>query len=228
MKNIITKLKYIIVLLPIIIFTSCNDQITDFGFDGSISGKIVDQSGNIVSGDITSSDFRVLAHGERDDIPMELRVKGDGTFANTHLYPQAYQVWVDGPVISSEEVTADLDGGNAVTLDFIVTPFLSIPPPQVNGSATSSEVSLSYSITENQGHVVELRQIYASTVPHPTNTTGTGSHWHTQTVVMDENEGIVTITGLQPDTQYFIRIGARAEGASARNFSDQTIVTTTP
>jgi uncharacterized lipoprotein YehR (DUF1307 family) len=41
--------------------TGCEDVITDFGFDGAISGRIVDQAGNIVPGDITSTNLSVKA-----------------------------------------------------------------------------------------------------------------------------------------------------------------------
>ncbi|MFH5834158.1 hypothetical protein [Halalkalibaculum sp. DA384] len=217
---------YIIAVLLILIMTSCEGRVTDFGYNASISGQVLDQSGNIVSGDITSASFSVQALGEQDELPMELRINGDGTYANTKLYPQSYTVWLEGPIISSQEITVDLSDGGDVTHDFTVTPFLTIPPPELNSSATSSEVSVSYSVRENEGHVAELIEVYVSTVAYPTHTTGSGTGWHTQTEEMNENEGTVTVSGLEPGTQYFIRIGARAEDANTRNFSDQITVTT--
>ena len=38
--------------------------------------------------------------------------------------------------------------------------------------------------------------------------------------------GMTTITGLISKTKYYIRIGAKADGASYQNFSEQLIITT--
>src|SRR5690554_1939072 len=109
MKTI--EIIFVITLASIMVITSgCDDTVTDFGFDGRISGMITDPSGNRVSGDVTTSTLIVYALGQYDKEPMEIRVKGDGTYANTHLYPQVYTLWVEGPVISAEEVQVDLTG----------------------------------------------------------------------------------------------------------------------
>src|SRR5690606_33953181 len=78
---------------------SCKDEdIVDFGFDGSIAGTLKDPQGNVVPGSITSANFVVRALGQGDQVTTDMRIKGDGTFANTKLYPKPYKVWVAGPV----------------------------------------------------------------------------------------------------------------------------------
>src|SRR5690625_704978 len=87
MKNTIHFALLIIVLFTIL---SCDDSITDFGHDGEISGRVLDQNGNIISGDITNVNLVVNLIAEGEDIPIEIRVKGDGTYLNSNLYPQVY------------------------------------------------------------------------------------------------------------------------------------------
>lgn len=228
MKNISFKCVAIF-LVVITAIVGCNDPITDFGFNGNLSGEIVDQStGNNLPGDITSGNFVVNALGEEDEVSMVMRVKGDGTFANSALYPQFYEVWVEGPFIESptERISIDLTGGKEVFQSFEVTPFLNIAPPEINGSPSSSEMMINYNILGNEGHTAQVREVYCSTVGHPTASTGSGPGWHTVTVELSEDQGQETITGLEPSTKYFIRIGARASEASAMNYSEQIIVTT--
>lgn len=218
-----------LLLLLIIIMTSgfgCDDgRITDWGFDGQISGQLLDQNGNIVSGDITIAALTVFALGEEDDLPIQIRVQGDGSFANTHLFPQSYSVWVEGPVDAPDPVTVDLTG-DPVQHDITVTPFLTIPPPVTVGSPATNEVTVSYQIIENQGNIVNDGRIYVSTVSYPSQSTGSGGHFHTIQETMDENVGEVTVTGLEADTKYYIRVTARAEGTTDWNLSDQTIIET--
>jgi hypothetical protein len=160
---------------------------------------------------------------------MVMRVKGDGTFANSALYPQFYEVWVEGPFIESptERVSIDLTGGKEVFFQaFELTPFLNIAPPEISGNPSSSELMINYNISGNEGHTAQVREVYCSTVGHPTASTGSGPGWHTVAVELTGDQGLETISGLEPGTKYFIRVGARASGASAINYSEQIIVTT--
>jgi hypothetical protein len=222
------KINYIIpaFLCLLIIGSACNEPITEFGFDGGIYGKIVDQSGNIVAGDITSGGFIVNALGEEDEVAMIMRVKGDGTFANLKLFPKKYTVRVEGPVFPIDEVAIDLTGNQQVEHNFTVTPFLTIAPPTLNGTPTATEIKVNYSITENNGKTASTREVYCSNIPYPNASTGSGPYYSTVKVTLSANSGVATITGLQTGTRYFIRVGAKANGASAFNYSDQLIVTT--
>ncbi len=123
----------------------------------------------------------------------------------------------------------DLTGGKIVTKDFQVTPLLTIPPPVLNGNPASTEIMVDYNITGNAGNTPNLREIYCSTVSWPTRTTGTGTvggGYFTKTTTVDTDQGTATITGLEPNTKYFIRVGARADGQTLFNHSEQITVTT--
>ncbi len=226
----INFIKVISVLLVsgILYFTGCNEPIYDFGYDGHLTGKIVDNNGNLVSGDIKTATFTIKALGERDVVSTDMRIKADGTYDNTKLYPQSYKVWLVGPFIGgkTDTVVVDLTGGKSVVKDFTVTPLLTIPAPVLSGSPTSTEIKVDYNIIGNGGNTPNLREIYCSTVSWPTRTTGTGGTFTTQTVTATTNQGIATFSGLKPGTRYFIRIGARANGQSLFNHSDQLSVST--
>jgi len=198
----------------------CDEAITDYGFTGQISGRILDQAGNIVSGDITTTDMTVYVLGELDTEPIPIRVKGDGTYTNIHLYPQKYKVWLVGPVANASEYNVDLTG-SPVVQDFTVTPYLTIPPPSVVGSPTANEVTVNYSITENAGYTAVVRNIYVSTVSYPGQSTGSGAYWQTIKKAVNANQGTETITGLKANTTYYIRVEARADGTNMFNLSDQ-------
>jgi hypothetical protein len=213
-------------LLLLIIASGCNKPITDFGFDSGISGKMVDASGKIVAGDITSGGFVVEALGENDVTAMVIRVKGDGTFKMNNLYPKPYKLTVVGPVVAVAPVNVDLSGGKIAEQDFVVTPFLTVPAPTLSGSATSTQISVNYSIVPNGTYTSATREVYCSTIPYPNASTGSGPYYTTTKVTLPANQGTAVITGLTAGTKYFIRVGAKATGASAFNYSDQIIVTT--
>jgi hypothetical protein len=222
--------KYFAIILSAGLFglASCNDPIYEFGFDGELSGKIVDAQGNLVSGDIKLATFAVQARGyrsedDREDVDMILRIKNDGTYANTRLYPQYYDVRLVGPFYESPTaaVKVDLTGNKNVLKDFQVTPFLSIPPPTISGNPTSTQVVVNYNIIPNGDRAPNLREVYVSTISWPTRTTGSGGTYQTVTATVTANQGTATISGLKPNTNYFIRVGARAAGQNLFNHSTQ-------
>lgn len=218
----------IIIIALLISLTSCNESIYDFGFDGQLTGMVIDGNGNPVSGDVKLATYAVKALGDLDMVPMVLRIKGDGSYANTKLYPQSYEVSLEGPFIESptDPVTIDLTGGRAVSHDFQVTPFLAIATPGIAGNPTSTSVTVNYSITPNGGNTPDLREVYVSTVSWPTRTTGNGAGYRTETIAVTDNQGAAEVSGLEPGKTYFVRVGARAEGQDLFNHSEQISFTT--
>ena len=204
---------------------SCEETITEFGFDGSISGTVKDASGKIVPGDITSNNLVVKALGHGDKVSVDMRVKGDGTFQNTKLNPVMTKVWISGPVFPLDTVFLNLADKNIVIQDFVVVPFLTIAPPVIAGSPNATSVSINYTITGNNGKTASKRQIFTSTVPYPTSTIGSGPYYTTITTNLSDDSGNVTVNGLTSGTKYYLRVGAQASGAGY-NYSEQIIFTT--
>jgi len=193
--NALTIKKISILALMAVYITSmsaCDEIVEDFGFDGQISGMIVDQNGNPVSGDASNPAFTVFVLGEEDRVPLELRVNGDGSFANLHLYPQSYDIWIEGPVDGPDpgEMVMDLSGAPVVQ-DITVTPFLTVSQPTVNVSG--GELQINFEINPSQGHVVEERVVLVSTVAKVGVNTGNGPRWQTREVALDANSGTATV-----------------------------------
>jgi hypothetical protein len=206
--------------------TNCERGVTEFGFDAAISGTIKDQTGNVVPGTTTGNTLSVQVLGATDKVATVIRIKGDGTYQNTKLFPSQYRIWITGPAtLVGDTVRADLSVDHVLMKDLIVVPFISIKPP-VAGSTTSSSVIVNYEMTANSGKTVATREVYCSTVPYPDASIGSGPSYDTKKVTLTTNNGSATITGLAEKTRYYIRIGAQATGASGMNYSDQVSVTT--
>lgn len=207
--------------------TSCQKITTDFGNNCAISGSLKDQSGNVVAGDITSTNLSVKALGEGDIVTTDMSVSGDGTFQNTKLFGKKYRIWVTGPITMIDDtLDVDFSVNSVIVQDFTVKPFLTFNKPVIIGSPTATTVDVSYEIVENSGKVVSKREVYCSTVPFPNASTGSGPSYSTNKVTLVTNSGNVSITGLLTNTKYYIRIGAQATGATGFNYSEQIEITT--
>ena len=158
---------------------------------------------------------------------MDMRVKGDGTYQNTKLYPKNYRIWVTGPItLVDDTLRVDFTKNKEVSHDFVVTPFISLDMPVLVGSAASTTAVVSFAMTTNSGKTVSKRELYCSTNPYPNASTGNGPFFHSVKVNLTANSGSANITGLTANTTYFVRIGAQATGATGMNFSDQITFTT--
>lgn len=206
--------------------TACQDTITEFGFDGAISGTIKDPTGASVAGSTTNNNLTVQALGAGDKVATIIPIRGDGTYQNTKLYPKPYRIWVSGPVtLVGDTLRVDFATEKTVAKDLIVTPFLSLKAP-VAEATTATSVTVGYEVVGNSGKVPNLREVYCSTIPYPDTNTGAGPYFDTKKATVTTNKGSVGITGLTPKTTYYVRVGARATGATAFNFSPQIKITT--
>ncbi|KAF0238601.1 MAG: hypothetical protein FD181_813 [Prolixibacteraceae bacterium] len=217
-----------VILITVFWMTGCNKDETDFGFDASFSGILKDRAGKIVAGDITNNNLRVNVLSEGDLSPVIIRVKGDGTYQNTKIFPSKAKIWVSGPVaMTSDTLRVDFKETPVIMHDFVVEPFISFVTPTVVSAPTETSVSIRYEIIPGTGKEINLRQVFVSSSPFPNATTGSGAFFQTLSASMTTNSGTVTVSGLSSKTKYYIRIAARAAGTTAFNFSEQ-ILTNTP
>jgi len=226
--KMIHKIKYLsLPVFLLILVTACNKPITDFGYNGAISGTVKDASGNIVVGDITVSNFLIRVQAEGDISTIDMRIKGDGTFSNDKLYPAKSKVWISGPVVaaSTDTVTLDLSGGKGIVHDFVVTPVFTVATPVISGTPTTTTASFTYGITANSAKTASKRELYCSTIPYPNTSTGSGPYYSTVKVTLATNSGSANVTGLTANTNYFVRIGVQSS-TTVMNFSDQISFTT--
>lgn len=210
------------------VLSACVETVTDFGFTGQISGVIKDQTGNPVSADPSNPEFTVFLLGDEETLAHELRVNPDGTYANLHLYPQSYALWVDGPVVGPVrgDLFVDLDGA-AVTKDITVTPFIAIPPATV--SISGGQLQVNFEINPSVGHAAAQRRVLVSTVAKVGVNTGNGPRWRTQSVNLSGNSGIQTVAldaalltmakRTEGNGNLYIRIAARSDKSTKWNLS---------
>lgn len=227
MKNISILLSIAVCIAAL---SSCSEEIKDFGFDGQISGMILDQNGNPVSGDVSNSDLTVFLLGELDRVALQVRVNADGSYANLHLYPQAYTVWIEGPIDAPGEQVVNLNGG-LVEQNITVTPFLVISEP--TASITGGDLSVSYQIEESTGHLVQDMVVLVSTVAKVGVNTGDGPRWITREEDLITNSGTVTVpldaelldmSEERGGGNLHIRIAARSDQSSDWNYSMPIVI----
>ena len=196
---------------------------TDFGFSSSIKGIVKDSNGNTVFGDLTANVLVIKLLGDGDKQTVDIRVKGDGTYQNTKIYPKTYSVWIEGPVAAFNPVSVDLSDGTEKNMDFTVTPLLF--PKIINGTASGTSIDVQYSIEPSAGYTVKKNEIYCSTVPYPTASTGSLANiYSTKTVALPADlSGTVKVTGLTSGTKYYLRIGAQSSSTATSlfNYSNQ-------
>jgi hypothetical protein len=225
------KTRYIlnsgIAVLMLFLAISCDKPITDFGFDGGLSGTVKDAAGNVVPGDITNSNFVIRVLAETDVSTIDLRIRGDGTFSHTKLYPVLSKVYISGPIVAAESDTVfiDLSGGKQAVHDFVVTPVFTIDKPVIVDTPSDTTVNVSFNITANSAKTPSSREIYCSTVQYPNTSTGSGASYSTIKKTLPSDNGTYLITGLNWNTRYFIRIGVKSS-TTQYNFSEQVTLTT--
>ena len=221
------KVNFKILFLPVLVLMtvmSCEFEETDFGLSGTIKGTVKDSQGNRIYGDVLTNDIVINLKGEGDQQAMETRLKGDGTFQHTKLYPKYHKIWITGPVIFTDTIYNDFSEKVLLEKDFIVTPFIS--PELVSATVNGTTLTVEFSIVENAGKLVNKSEVYCSTGRYPTTTLGTyGNFYTTIKSSLTGLSGTKNITGLKSGTKYYVRIGSQANGTTLWNYSNQIEIT---
>jgi hypothetical protein len=202
----------------------CESIETDFGFDGSIKGTVMDNNGTPLYGDLNSNNFVVKLLGEGDQTATDIRINGDGSYQNNRLFPKLSKAWIAGPIVFSDTFSIDFGADNDHVMDFTVTPLIS--PEILSGTANGTSINVDYSIVPNDNNTVSYSEIYCSTVKFPTASIGSKENMYsTTTVSLPDLAGSVEITGLVAGTEYYIRIGSQASSHVVMNYSNQIEIT---
>ena len=128
--------------------------------DASISGRIIDSETNeLVQSDlINGTTIKLIEHGYDPVSPQYLRVKSDGTYANTLLFSNTYTVQPDSRnflQLDEQEIKID----NNTKLDFVVTPYLRIK--DVSFVKDGNTIIVTFSIQQNTPDAVRKIGLYA-------------------------------------------------------------------
>jgi len=222
MKTYKNSILFLLIMLALTTY-GCSYIDTEFGFEGSINGKIQDGNGNALYGDINSNSLIVRLLGENDKETIDIRVNGDGTFQNVRMYPKLHKAWVEGPIVFSDTVLIDFGENLDQVHDFTITPLIS--PEIVNGTASGTSIAVEYSIVPTDANTVSKKEIYCSTVKYPTASIGSMTNiYTTKTVTLAALSGNTQITGLVAGTTYYLRIGAQASASKIMNYSNQVVI----
>jgi hypothetical protein len=219
--------KILILVFLSVTMLKCSYEVTEFGFNGSINGQIKDNDGTLIYGDMTSNNILVKLLGDGDIQTIDIRVKGDGTYQNTKMYPKFHRVWVEGPIVKTDTVSIDFSAELNQVKDLTVTPLIS--PKVINGTVSGTSIKVEYLIVCNAGNTIKRKEIYCSTVPYPTGSTGSMTNvYFTKTVLLPSAlSGTVTISDplIVSGTKYYLRIGALANKGVLLNYSNQIEIT---
>jgi hypothetical protein len=220
------SLQFFAIVVIFFALQSC-EMVADPGFNGTISGTLVNKSNVPVYADILTNNLIINAKGEGDISPTIIRVDGKGKYSYSKLYPKVYKIYVNGPVFLSSPDTARIDfsSGNSVVQDFVVEPFVTVNL-QLAGTPIDTTVTVNFSATGNQGKIPAVREIYCCTSPYPNRNIGTSAYYSTVTKVVTTDSGVLKITGLKWGVKYYLRMGANGKTGTANdlmNYSDQVI-----
>lgn len=220
-KNRNSKLLLLVFLS--VVMLRCGKEVTESDFNGSIKGTIKDDAGTPLYSDLNSNNLVVKLLGAGDKLTIDIRVKGDGTYQNTAMFPKLHKVWLEGPIIKSDTISVDFSAESFQIKDFKITPLIS--PKIINSTINGTTINVNYSIVGNSGNTVKSKVIYCSTVPYPTASIGSSANvYFTKTVTLPTAlTGTVTITDplIVAGTKYYIRIGALANVGVLLNYSNQ-------
>lgn len=200
-------------LLSIVMFYSCKLDNYDSP-NAQLTGKIVDaQTNELVQQDIIrGTTIKLIEHGYDNVQPQYLRVKNDGTYANTLLFENTYTIQPDQRnFVQVEEQEFKINSSS--TLDFKVLPYLRIKNAKVikNGA----KVIATFNVEQNVEDAVNKIGLYAHSEPivgEPIrliaselaiNRKVEKNEVFTLEINVEENSSVI-----KPGKQYFFRIGA--------------------
>ena len=209
------------------ILVSCEKYEKDINY-ATLKGSLVDAftNSNLDVGNITLSPAQVT-NGS-----MVLDTAGN--FVNTRILPGEYKVYGSiKAAFKSDSVSVSLRPGGEASAVLKIEPWISLSNSV--DPVKDTTVTVHYRIQGNRGVVPSKHLVVWSSSPNPTSTVYTNptNARHFITPVTGSENGSFTyiITGLRPNTVYFIRAGATTEDASINpsneyNYGRQMVIKT--
>lgn len=150
--------------------------------------------------------------------------KADGTYANTKLFAGRYEVYPgSGAFVIPEHQTVTLSSGKETTVNFTVTPYVSIREVSMT-KVNSDSLTIQFKLTKNAGSIQDFR-IFATNRTPLVGSNVTDEVGGDAISIGDSDLDRIIITGRRgfaTGYKYWIRVGARCtEAPSLRyNLSD--------
>lgn len=219
MKRI--RLYFLPVFLGLFVFYSCELDNYDYP-DAALTGSIIDSETNelIESDIINGTTIKLIEHGYDPVSPQYLRVKNDGTYANTLLFSNTYTVQPDQRnflQIDEQEVKI----GKDTQLDFRVTPYIRVKDTKI--VKEGNNIIATFRLQQMTPDAVTKIGLYAHSQPivgEPVyliaaeialNRQVTGEETFKVVINVARNTAL-----LKPNQSYYFRIGAVSSIAGAK------------
>lgn len=222
------KKNFLMYMLLILGIVSCEIDNIDAP-SAAISGSLIDETTNKPLVTEQPNGFRIKmieTSWSESATPEYFLGKADGTFKNTKIFSATYDVQpVEGAFFPVDPVSVKID--KSKTIDFTVTPYLSIHPKRVEIVGDAIEVEWTISRSKVGDKILDTRVF----VVHDNPNVGT-NYFTTALSPMVDLSGISdeealsttykqTITGLTKGKTYYVKIGARTDNSSKRyNFTE--------
>ena len=218
------KMKTTTLLFITILFAGC--EIDNYDAPQlTTSGRILDSQTNelVESGGVNAG--TVVKFYEDDSTqPLIYNTFPDGTFVNSKMFAGKYAYVAEGPFKMVAEGPQPVTITKDTQIDIRVVPNvrLSITPGAVNG--TTADITMTYEKVATDQNLVHLAVVW-SKFRNPNNFTFAGGSIVQEDVAslnLTSGEKSFTITGLEPNTKYYIRGSARTNNpGSYSNYSTQ-------
>lgn len=146
MKKIISFASCILALFAL---ASCDWFVLDNqeAWDATVEGRIVDQAGNLVEMEHGTS-LSIIETGWDAESPQSWAVKNDGTYKNTLVFAGKYRMHTTNQNFVAEDKTFELLKG-ANTVDFTVTPYVTISNANVTYDAATKKIKATCTVKAN-------------------------------------------------------------------------------
>lgn len=218
----IIKLYYFpAILCMMMLVNSCELDNYD-GPNASLSGSIIDSETNelIQSDIINGTTIKITEHGYDPVSPQYLRVKNDGTYANTLLFANTYTVQPDVRnfvQVDEQDINIEKD----TKLDFMVTPYIRIKDAAI--VKEGNNIISTFRIQKTTPDAISKIGLYAHSEPivgEPIRLVAAEKALNRQ-VTEDETFKVVINVArntalLKPNKSYYFRIGALSSFGGAK------------
>lgn len=145
--------------------------------------------------------------------------KADGTFTNTKLFAVKYEVYPgSGAFVIPEHQTVTLSSGKEATVNFTVTPYVSIT--DVTYTKSGNDLTISFKLTKNAGTISDYRIFATNRTPLVGVEATDGVGGNAVTLTEDDLNKTITVTRTGfTSGKYWFRVGARCKEAPSSRYN---------
>ncbi|MDR1880713.1 MAG: DUF3823 domain-containing protein [Tannerellaceae bacterium] len=193
--------------------------------DATLSGRLIDSETNEAMPTQTPNGARIRIYefynNDWSPQPYDFWVKQDGSFENKSVFAGKYRITAEGAFAAFDPIETEISGTK--NLDIKVTPYLRLSINAVPGAGGEVTLSTQVSRSANAPKIRTISFVCAKTPYADKNTFVKKTDIDVNAVSDDEiisKTYSATLTGLTPNTVYYVRVGAFANNSGSHyNYS---------